>query len=189
MNKTILPTQEEKQILLDRLMREVNDSSPLRPIKEINNAHYIIALVVIILAMTGGVILTLSLRPDIDPLIVFASVPIIGAPTILGLLTLMNSRESKINSKEAALQTRDTHKMVNSNLRLWMDAAEKISFAAGLQEGMQLGTASANERTDTLAQTVIPTVLPTTPATIPVEIVAAKTTLPVEIVEKKEDKK
>lgn len=193
----MLPTEEEKQKLLDALLKEVNESAPPRPIKQINNLHYIIALVVIVLTMVFGVITTLVYRPDIDPLIIFASIPVIGGPTILGLLTLMNSRESKINSKEAAIQSRDTHKMVNSRLKLWMDAAEKISFAAGLQEGIQRGTTIANERTDVLAkeppplasEMPMPVTIVGTKETIPVAIVEADKTVPVVIVdEEKKDK-
>jgi hypothetical protein len=98
-----------------------------------SNTQYIVAVVTMLFIAITAIVVVISLRPDLDFLVVVAAVSGIFTPTTLSLLAFMKSEQ--------------THLSVNSRLSAFIENAERASLAEGKEAGMK----SANDRTDLLA--------------------------------------
>lgn len=115
------------------LENELSSQKQKSPIKPPNNTPYLLAVLFMLSLAVVGVIVIIYLRPDIEFLVVVASVSGIIMPTTLSLLAFMKSQE--------------THLSVNGRLDAFIKTAEENAR----RQGEQIGRDKANARTDALA--------------------------------------
>lgn len=102
------------------------------PTKKASNIPYLVVVVLMFLISVTGAVTIEYLRPDKDNSALL--IQIFGFATMITpvIMTFM--------------QTRETHKMVNSDLAKWIDTAIQRAFIEGEKKGME----KANARTDKL---------------------------------------
>ena len=142
----MLPEDTYYQKTMDDLLQKVNETEAPRPIPTTSNSPYVVAIVVMLALAIIAIVLILSIRPDLDFVIVVSLITGVFSPTTLFLLTFMKANETTNNSREANMQAAATHTLVNNRMKLWVDAARKLAYADGIAEGRR----RADERTDEL---------------------------------------
>lgn len=167
---TVLDTQKIKKLILEaaRLVTAEESAKVKNKIasEKPKSQNYLLVILLMVLFGLGAVILVLTLRQDLDFLVVSGAVFLLITSLTTSIFnimktdqTLSEAREANIKAQLALSATKETHLIVNNRIdefkKLFMEREQersKVAEATAYGEGRKDGRIDADVRTDKLAE-------------------------------------